>query len=164
MVACTVSLPSLSLSFSLKSPRKGCGIYGANILLLEGTKKVWNCSVCGTIGRVQHQGKSKSLQESKRDDLLKQHFETWLWKNNGIITKWNFTLPANPHRRQETDKQHTMESNSISCTPQAPQSVLSYLPLGSNLLSFETAVQQTHVLQKKQKFSRLFLEKKSAIF
>lgn len=81
-------------------------------------------------------------------------------KNNGIITKWNFTLPANPHRRQETDKQHTMESKSVSCTPQAPQSVLSYLPLGSNLLSFETAVRRTRVLQEKQKFSRFFLEKK----
>lgn len=160
MAAYTVLLLSVSLSFSLTSPRKGCGIHGANIVPLEGSKKGWNCSVCGTAGGLQHQGNSKSLQESKRDDLLKQRFETLLWKNNGIITKWNFTLPANSHWRQETDKQRTMESNSVSCTPQAPPSVLSYLPLLSKFLSLETAVQQTHVLQEKQKFSTFFLKKK----
>lgn len=39
MAACTVLLLSVSLSFSLTSPRKGCGIHGANIVPLEGSKK-----------------------------------------------------------------------------------------------------------------------------
>jgi len=44
--------------------------------LWKAPQKGVNCLVCGTAGGVQHPGKSKSLQESRREDLLKQYFET----------------------------------------------------------------------------------------
>lgn len=78
--------------------------------------------------RAQHPGKSKPLQESRGEDLLKQRFETLLGENNGIITKWNFTRPTNPHQGQWIDKQPAREGKNTRSFPSVSQLTLLHLP------------------------------------
>lgn len=92
-------------AFQMWAPRDG-------VLSLQDSPEGWSCSVCGSVACMQHQAKSKSLQESRTGDLLKKYFETILWENNGIITKWNFTLPANPCWEQWIGK-HSQEKARI---------------------------------------------------
>lgn len=78
--------------------------------------------------RAQHPGKSKPLQESRGEDLLKQRFETLLGENNGIITKWNFTRPTDPRQGQWIDKQPARESKNTRSVPSVSQPTILHLP------------------------------------
>lgn len=111
-------LPRFTPSLNETLPRKRV----SSSKTRQGGEAAWSAA------RAQHPGKSKSLQESRGEDLLKQRFETLLGENNGIITKWNFTRPTDPRQGQWIDKQPARESKNTRSVPSVSQPTILHLP------------------------------------